>query len=36
MLKFDGLDPLIAQMDDDVQRVRDILGVRRAGAPTVG
>jgi riboflavin kinase/FMN adenylyltransferase len=42
MLKFDGLDPLIAQMRDDVERVRGILGVvplhrdHEAGAPPLG
>jgi riboflavin kinase/FMN adenylyltransferase len=36
MLKFDGMDPLIAQMHDDVRQVREILGVREASAPPVG
>jgi riboflavin kinase/FMN adenylyltransferase len=36
MLKFDGMDPLIAQMRDDVQQVREILGLREAGVPHIG
>ena len=36
MLKFDGMEPLMARMADDVQQVREILGVRKAGAPPVG
>ena len=29
MVKFTNIDGLIAQMDDDTERVRDVLGVRR-------
>ena len=36
MLKFDGMEPLIAQMRDDVQRVREILAVPLSGEPEAG